>query len=411
MAVIKPFCAVRAPRSKAALVSTRSYEAYSDDELAAQLNFNPFTFLHIINQSYKRNKKISDKERLQLIRDKYIEFKELGYFSKDSSPAYYVYKKAIGERSSCGIIAITSVQDYVDNIIKKHEATLEKREKLFSNYLKTVGFNAEPVLLTFPDNDTIASILKKYQSRRAEYEFTAENRKDHTFWIVDDKNDIALIQNEFAGMEAIYIADGHHRCASSFLLSEDLKNENPNHTGDENYNFFMSYLIPESDLQIFEFNRLVKDLNGLTKLEFLEKLSTLYRIQNRGAQPYKPSKKHHFSMYLHGEFYSLYLKKEKFEIDNPLSDLDPQLLYTTILKPILGIENLRKDKRLKCVHSKQSVEHLKSSVDSGKYAVAFGMVPVSLEQLKAVADAGLTMPPKSTYIFPKLRSGLTIYEF
>jgi len=411
MAIIKPFCAVRASRDKVALVSSRSYEAYSPAELGAQLDFNPFSFLHVISPSYKNHEEISSEQRFQLIHDKYIEFKELNHFSKDISPSFYIYKKVTKNFSCCGIIAATNAQDYEKNIIKKHEETLHKREVLFEKYLKTTGFNAEPVLLTYPDNTIIASVLEKYQKTRAEYEFTTENYKTHYLWKVDNQDDIHLIQGEFAKMNAIYIADGHHRTSSSYLLAEGLKNENANHNGNEDYNFFMSYLIPESELQISEYNRLVKDLNGLSKEQLLEKLSVLYRIQNRGTQLYKPSKKHHFSMYLEGEFYSLYLKKEEFEIDNPLSDLDPQLLYKTILKPIFGISDLRNDKRLNYSHSEQGEINLKNSVDSGKFAIAFGLVPVSIAQLKAVADADLKMPPKSTYILPKLRSGLTIYEF
>jgi len=411
MALVKPFCAVRASRDKVALVSSRSYEAYSPAELGAQLDFNPFSFLHIISPSYKHHEEVSNEQRFQLIHDKYVEFKELKHFSKENTPTFYIYKKVTKNFSCCGIIAATSALDYANNIIKKHEDTLHKREILFEKYLKTTGFNAEPVLLTFPDNSIITDILKKYQNARAEYEFTTGNYKTHYLWRVDDQKDISIIQDEFAKMNAIYIADGHHRTASSYLLSKNMKSQNPSHNGNEDYNFFMSYLIPESNLQISEFNRLIKDLNGLTKLQFLEKLEAWFRIQNRGSELYKPSKKHHFSMYLDGEFYSLYLKKEEYEIDNPLSDLDPHLLYTTVLKPILGISDLRNDKRISYSHSEQGAIHLKNSVDSGKFKVAFGLFPISMEQLKKVADAGLTMPPKSTYILPKLRSGLTIYEF
>ena len=411
MATIKPFRAVRATRDKVALVSSRSYEAYSPAELGAQLDFNPFSFLHIISPHYKNPEEISNEQRFQLIRDTYNRFKERNHFSKDANPAFYVYKKVTSHFSCCGIIAAASAQDYAKGIIKKHEDTLHKREVLFEKYLKTTGFNAEPVLLTFPDNPVIASVLENYQKKRAEYEFTTENHRTHYLWLVDNQEDIEILQDEFANMNAIYIADGHHRTASSHLLAENLKKENPNHTGEEAYNFFMSYLIPESALQLLEFNRLVKDLNGLNKQSFLEKLAVWFRIQNRGSTLYKPSKKHHFAMYLDGEFYSLYLKKESYEIDNPLSDLDPHLLYTTVLKPILGIRDLRNDKRISYAHSEQGAIHLKNSVDSGQYKVAFGLFPISIEQLKKVADAGLTMPPKSTYILPKLRSGLTIYEF
>jgi len=408
---IKPFQAVRATRDKVALVSSRSYDAYTPAELEAQLDFNPFSFLHIISPNYKNHTAVSKEQRFQKIHDNYTEFKNLNYFFKDTKPSFYIYKKVTLSFSCCGIIAAASAQDYANNIIKKHEKTIHKREILFEKYLKTTGFNAEPVLLTYPDNNNIAALLNSYQQHRAEYEFTTENFRTHYLWTVTDTDDIALIQQEFAKMDAVYIADGHHRSASSHLLAEDLKNENKKHTGEEAYNYFMTYLIPESDLQILEFNRLITDLNGLTSHAFLKKLSLVFKIENRGLQPYQPSKKHHFSMYLNGEFYSIYLKKERYQVDNPLDDLDPQLLYDTVLKPILGIVDLRNDKRIHYAHSEQGVLHLKNSVDSGKYKVAFGLFPISIQQLKNVADANLTMPPKSTYILPKLRSGLTIYEF
>ena len=408
---VKPFKAVRATRDKVALVSSRSYEAYSHAELGAQLDFNPFSFLHIISPSYKNPQEVSNTQRFQFIHEKYKDFKELNHFSKDDTPHFYIYKKVTEKFSCCGIIAATSAQDYKNGSIKKHEKTIQKREVLFEQYLKTTGFNAEPVLLTYPNNPVIADILDKYQKQRAEYEFTTENHKTHYLWLVKDATDISTIQQEFHKMDAVYIADGHHRSASSYLLAKDLQKENKKHTGNEEYNFFMSYLIPESDLQILEFNRLIKDLNGLSKEEFLEKLSQWFQIQNRGDQLYKPSKKHHFSMYLDGKFYALYLKKEQYKINNPLSDLDTQLLYDTVLQPILGIVDLRDSKHLHYSHSEQGVIHLKNSVDSGKFKVAFGLFPISIEQLKKVADANLTMPPKSTYILPKLRSGLTIYEF
>ncbi|MEZ4841670.1 MAG: DUF1015 domain-containing protein [Flavobacteriaceae bacterium] len=411
MAIVKPFCAIRAPRDKVALVSSRSYEAYTPAELGAQLNFNPFSFLHIISPSYNLDREISNQHRFELIYDKYNDFKRSSYFSKDEKPAFYLYKKISKGYDFCGIIAATSAEDYATNVIKKHEDTIKKREVLFSRYLKAVGFNAEPVLLTYPDNEKLDAIFTRYQQQRAEYEFTTENLCSHYLWLIDNEEDIATIQQEFATMKSVYIADGHHRSSSSYLLSQNLKAENNDHNGMEDYNFFMSYLIPESDLRIHEFNRLVKDLNGLSKEVFLNKLYKLYKVKLRGKELYRPSKKHHFSMYLDGEFYSLYLRKEEFEINNPLSDLDPYLLSKTILQPILGIKDLRNDKRLDYAHNEQGEINLKNAVDSGNYKVAFGLFPVSIEQMKAVADAGLTMPPKSTYILPKLRSGLTIYEF
>ena len=235
--------------------------------------------------------------------------------------------------------------------------------------------------------------------------------KSHYVWLVTDSNDILTISDEFKKMNAIYIADGHHRSASSSLLTEDLKSSNASHSGLEDYNFFMSYLIPESNLRISSFNRFIKDLNGLSKKQFLSRLDEWFRVTNLGQQLYNPSKKHHFSMYLDGEFYSLYLRNTIYKIENPLSDLDAQLLYDTVLHPILGINDLRNSERLKYKSAKNAEIDLKTEVDSGKFKVSFGLYPATVEQLKAIADANLKMPPKSTYIEPKLRSGLTLYEF
>jgi uncharacterized protein (DUF1015 family) len=296
-------------------------------------------------------------------------------------------------------------------VIKKHEDTIAKRELTFKTYLQTVGFNAEPVLLTYPDNAVISEIIKDAQKGYAEFEFTMTYRDTHYLWKIDNEATIAIIQKEFEQIGTIYIADGHHRSSSSYLLYKDEKEKNSNHNGSESYNFFMSYLIPESELVIHEFNRLIKDLNGLTKEEFLIELDAFYRIENRGIMPYHPSKAHHFSMYLDGEFYSLYLRKTNYEFKTALDELDAQLLYKTILQPILGINDLRHDNRIEYVNGRHEMITIKTSVDSGLFKVGFGMFPPNVEQMKQIADEGLKMPPKSTYILPKLRSGVTIYEY
>ncbi len=246
---------------------------------------------------------------------------------------------------------------------------------------------------------------------RAEYEFTTTYRDTHYLWKIDDDEIVTRINTLFAEMKSLYIADGHHRSASSFLLAEKLKDENPQHTGEEAYNYFMSYLIPESDLKIYEFNRLLKDLNGLSKEEFLIRLDEVFRIENRGNEYYKPSKKHHFSMYLDGNYYSLYIRKFEYEINNALDTLDVQILYDAVLKPILGIKDLRNESRIVYPHGKSDLAYIKSKIDSGEYIVGFSLLPITTQELKNVADEGLTMPPKSTFIEPKLRSGITIYEF
>jgi uncharacterized protein (DUF1015 family) len=412
MAKILPFKAVRPTRDKVSLVASRSYQSYTQAEREARLDYNPFSFLHIVNPGYKYDKEISGEERYQLVRNRYLEFKEDTVFVQDKVSAFYIYKIVNREQEVFnGIVAAASVLDYENDVIKKHEDTIASKETIFKEYLKTVGFNAEPVLLTYPDNTAISEIINQTQKQRSEFEFTTTYRDTHYLWLIEDQAHVDAISKAFKAMDTLYIADGHHRSSSSQLLCNDLKNSNDTHNGTEPYNYFMSYLIPESELRIHEFNRLVKDLNGLGKEEFLIKLDTTFRIENRGIFPYKPSKKHHFSMYLDGEFYSLYLRKSNFKFETSLDELDAQLLYKTILDPILGISDLRNNERIDYLSGKKDIINLKSKIDSGEFIVGFGMVPATIDDLKQIADDGLKMPPKSTYIQPKLRSGVTIYEF
>lgn len=411
MAKILPFKAVRPTRDKVSLIASRSYDSYTIEQREARLRDNPFSFLHIVNPGYKYDKVISGKERYSLVRNRYQEFKEDEYFVKDTDDSYYIYRIVNRDGSIFnGIVAAASTQDYENSIIKKHEETLEYKEKIFVEYLHTVGFNAEPVLLTYPDNTALKSIIDTVMKERAEFEFTTTYRDTHYLWPVSSKEIVNQIQTIFEDMDALYIADGHHRCSSSCLLSIKNKKNNENHTGNESYNHFMSLLIPESELKIFEFNRLIKDLNGLSKEEFLIKLDAVYRIENRGLEYYKPSKKHHFSMYLDGDFYSLYLRKDTYKINNALDNLDTQILFKTILAPILGIFDVRNDKRIAYADGKNNLAYIKTVVDKGDFTVGFGVLPVKIEEMKQIADENLKMPPKSTYIEPKLRSGVTIYE-
>lgn len=412
MAKIIPFKAVRPTRDKVSLVASRSYQSYNQAELEARLDYNPFSFLQVVNPGYRYNKILSGKERYNLVKNRYLEFKEDSVFIQDKEPCYYVYKIVNREGITfSGIIAASSTQDYELDVIKKHEDTIEFREHIFKDYLNTVGFNAEPVLLTYPDNTLIDSIIIETQKKRAEFEFTTTYRDTHYLWVLNSKKTIDILKSEFESIETIYIADGHHRSASSYLLSKELISQNKEHSGKESYNYFMSYLIPESHLKIHEYNRLVKDLNGLTKEAFLIELDMMFRIENRGNVLYKPNKKHHFSMYLDGEFYSLYLRKTNYLFQTSLDALDTQILYKTILEPILGISDLRNDTRIEYSYGKNDLVNIKSKVDKGEYVVGFGLVPITINEIKAIANDGLTMPPKSTYIEPKLRSGVTIYEF
>lgn len=411
MPKIKPFRAVRPTRDKVGLIASRSYQSYTEEQREARLSTNPFSFLHIVNPGYKYNKEISGPERFKLVKNRYDEFKEDGYFVQDENPCYYFHRIVNREKRVFeGIVGAAGVKDYDENRIKKHEDTLAEREQTFKDYLKTVGFNAEPVLLTYPDNAVLSKIFKKISAKRAEYEFTTTYRDTHYLWKIDDEKTVQQIQDEFDKMDQLYIADGHHRSASSSLLAEDIRNGKAK-VKNNNHEYFMTFNIPESNLQIYEFNRLIKDLNGLSKEEFLIQLDTYFRIDNRGHNYYKPSKKGHFTMYLEGDFYSLYLRKGKYRSKDALAELDVHILYKTILEPILGIEDLRKDKRISYAHGKNDMAYIKGKVDSGEYAVGFGMLPVGIDEIKKIADEGFRMPPKATYIEPKLRSGITIYEF
>ncbi len=411
MAIIKPFKAVRPTKDKVAYVTSRSYQEYSKDELEATLNYNPFSFLHIINPGYKFSKEVTGEERFNLVHNRYLEFLEGNIFLKDSKDSFYIYQIEKGKFKCCGFFCAASVGDYRNDIIKKHEDTLSSREQLFAKYLKTVGFNAEPVLMTYADDINVKEILDLEKQKEPEYLFTTPDKIKHTLWMVSNEDSIKGLVREFAKIKSLYIADGHHRSASSEVLANISQMENPTHTGNEPYNYFMCYLIPESEIRIYEFNRMVKDLNGLTKEEFLIKLDALFRIEKKGNVLYKPTKKHHFSMYLDGDFYSLFLRKKVYGFTDELSKLDTQILYKTILDPILGIKNLRSDNRIHYGYGKHNVIRMKDEIDHGNFKVGFSLVPLKVDEIKSIADAGLVMPPKSTYIEPKLRSGMAIYEF
>jgi uncharacterized protein (DUF1015 family) len=411
LALVKPFKAVRPTRDKVALVTTRSYDIYSDKELRAILKINPFSFLHILRPGFKFNKRVSGKKRFRMVYNRFIEFKENHIFTSDKEPTFYLHQKTYGHQTFWGIIALSSLADYENDVIKKHEKTIKNREELFGNYLNITGFNAEPVLVTYPDNELITTIYNKYKIKRSEYEFTTNKNRTHQLWLIEDKQDIEIIEKEFNKMNSVYIADGHHRTASSLFLANKLnKKLNTTLSDDKAHNFFMSYLIPESILNISSFNRFVGSLNNLSKEDFLMQLDMRFRIENLGAKFYKPTKKHHFSMYLDGEFYKLYLRKTDYKISNSLEDLDSQILFKTVLDPILGISDLTNDDKITYKPAILNPTQIKDEVDSGKYMVGFGLFPISIGQLKLVADNKLTMPPKSTFIEPKLRTGLTIFE-
>jgi len=404
MAKVIPFKAVRPTKDKVSLVTSRSFDEYSAAELASQLDFNPFSFLHVLNPAYVNQQKIGLEKRFKLVAQKYHDFKNEGVLIKEESEAFYLYEIQTKNQIFNGIIAGTSVDDYQNNTIKKHEDTLQYRVELFKDYLRHTQFNTEPVLITYPDNSALNNWILTKKGTFPIYEFSTTKKEKHTLWKIDDANEIAFIKEKFNEIGDLYIADGHHRSASAELLlnqNQDLNNEN--------LNYFMSFLIAESNVKIYEYNRIIRDLNQLSKSSFLDELSKTFWIKNKEQELWKPIKKHEFGMYLDKEFYCLTLKNTN-DFDSVLESLDAQILYQKVLLPILGIEDLRNDERIDYIPGNQSIVTIKEVIDEGEFEVGFMLFPTDITEIKALADNNLIMPPKSTFIEPKFRSGLIVYE-
>jgi uncharacterized protein (DUF1015 family) len=404
MAKIIPFKAVRPTSDKVSLVTSRSYDEYSAAELASQLDFNPFSFLHILNPIYVNQQKVGLEKRFKLVAQKYHDFKNEGVFLKDDKPVFYIYEIQAKNQNFTGIIAGTSIADYQTNVIKKHEDTLQYRVELFKDYLHETGFNTEPVLITYPDDLDIKNwILSKKETSRI-YEFSTKKREKHLLWKIDNPEEIAFLIQKFESIESLYIADGHHRSASAEMLYEQDKN-----SGNENLNYFMSFLIAESNVKIYEYNRIIRDLNGNLKEAFIAKLSEHFIIKIKHQELWKPTEKFEFGMYLDGDFYALFYKQSNRQ-QSILETLDAQILFDKVLQPILGINDLRNDERIDYIPGNQSITTIKELVDEQEFEVGFMLFPTEIAEIKQLADNNLIMPPKSTYIEPKFRSGLVVYE-
>jgi uncharacterized protein (DUF1015 family) len=412
MAIIKPFKALRPSRDKVHLVASRSFDTYSPAELSGKLKGNPYTFLHIIKPDYPTHSKGSDQDAayLRSIKAHFEEFIQKEYLIQDAKPALYVYQQFKNNQVYTGIIACASIQDYFDGVIKIHEQTLTEKETRFKEYLEVCDFNAEPVCISYPDNTSINNVIEATLKQRPEYDFSTRDEERHKLWLIDDAAQIKIIEDEFSKMNAVYIADGHHRSASSALLGKSKREKNKNFSGSESYNYFMCVFFSEKQLHIYDFNRVVKDLNGLSSNDFLNQLSIKFDIENKGNQTYVAAKLHNLSMYLEGNWYSLTAKKGTYHSNDPVGSLDASILSEHILAPVLGIADLKTDKRVRFVSGIKGMQKLKQLVDEGKFKVAFGLYPVSMQQLKNIADNNCIMPPKSTWIEPKLRSGLVIYS-
>lgn len=397
MAIVRPFKAIRPTRDKANLVATRSYLSYSDETLKEKLEHNPFTFLHIINPNIKQ-KGIN---KFNAVKDKFNDFKEAGFFITEDTENFYIYQQKNENQTFEGIIGATAVADYLNGNIKKHEHTITAREKMFESYLDTTGFNAEPVLLCHQKNTAITNLIQYYKVTRAEYEFATTDKTIHKLWLVNSTKDINIIINSFKNIDNLYIADGHHRSASSALLAQNSTKKNSP--------YFMSFLIDENQLNIINFNRLIKHTNGLTSYELIAEIKKSYTVIEKGSIPYSPNFTDEISMYIRGTWYSLVALPKNIEQDC-VSRLDPAILSNNILAPILNITDEKTDENISFESGTTPLSKIAKKIDSGEYEIAFILKPISISALKEVADNNRFMPPKSTYIEPKLRSGLTIYS-
>lgn len=405
MAKIVGFRAIRPTRDKVHLVATRPYYTYKSNVLKAKLEDNPYTFLHIINPEFgKANKtKPNSNERFIHVKEQFNRFLDEGILKQEKEEILYIYRQTKGDFSCIGVIAGSSVSEYDAGKIKKHEATLTSREEMFTRYLEIVGFNAEPVLLTYQNNDDIAEFLRKKTNERSEYEFSTTDKVKHELWCLSIAESDELI-HKFSSIDATYIADGHHRSASSARLHHLRGQDNMN----SSTSYFLSFLVQENQIEIIEFNRLVKTLNNLSEEEFLSKLSmvgeliALNEIRN-------PSKEHEIVIVLKNKAFSFFPLPQFIDLGHPVNSLDPEILTQLILSPILGIHDLKTSDELVFSPGSESIESVVEKINNEKFAVGFLLFPLNIHQVKRVADNGMNMPPKSTWVEPKLRSGLTIY--
>ena len=382
MAKIKPFKAVRPAPDKVALVTCRTYDDYSSAELAAWLDFNPYSFLHVIHPAYANAQKVSLEKRFKAVANKYQDFKQEQILIEEEHPVFYLYEIQSKGQTFTGIIAGTSVKDYQNNVIKKHEDTMQYRVELFKDYLHQTNFNTEPVLITYPDSVEINTFIALRKQSKPVYEYSTTNKEKHTLWKIDTQSEVDWLQEHFENIPNLYIADGHHRSASAELLYEQDK-----HLGNENLNYFMSFLIAESNVKIYEFNRLIRDLNGLSKDTFIKKLSEHFVIVAKNQEIWKPQNKFEFGMYLDGSFYALFYKHQNTELPNRaesrlgesiLDNLDAQILYDKVLFPLLGIEDLRNDERIDYIPGKLSISVIKDLIDEGEFEVGFMLYPTDI---------------------------------
>lgn len=413
MAIIKPFKGIRPPQDLVEQVASRPYDVLNSDEARTEAEGNEKSLYHIIKPEIdfpvgtdEHDERVYAKaaENFQLFQDK-------GWLVQDSKENYYIYAQTMNGKTQYGLVVGAYVPDYMNGVIKKHELTRRDKEEDRMKHVRVNNANIEPVFFAYPDNEQLDAIIRKYTAEKPVYDFVApDDGFGHTFWVIDQEEDIAAITAAFAQMPALYIADGHHRSAAAALVGAEKAKQNPQHRGDEEYNYFMAVCFPAGQLTIIDYNRVVKDLNGLTPVEFLAALEKNFVVEEKGADIYKPAGLHNFALYLDNKWYSLTAKEGTYNDNDPIGVLDVTISSNLILDEILGIKDLRSDKRIDFVGGIRGLGELKKRVDSGEMKVALALYPVSMKQLMDIADTGNIMPPKTTWFEPKLRSGLIIHK-
>ena len=410
---IKPFKGVRPPKEYVEQVQSRPYDVLNSAEARAEAEGNEKSLYHIIKPEidFPEGTDEHDPKVYEKAAQNFQMFQDKGWLVQDSKERYYIYAQTMNGKTQYGLVVCAYVDDYMTGKIKKHELTRRDKEEDRMKHVRVNNANIEPVFFAYPDNKDVDAIVAKYTQGTPEYDYTAElDGFRHTFWIIDDDADIQRITELFAAMPAMYIADGHHRSAAAALVGAEKAKQNPNHRGDEEYNFFMAVCFPANQLTIIDYNRVVKDLNGLSDEEFLKKLSEDFIVEKKGTEIFKPSRLHEFSLYLGGNWYSLVAKPGTYNDNDPIGVLDVTISSNLILDKILGIKDLRSDKRIDFVGGIRGLGELKKRVHSGEMKVALALYPVSMKQLIDIADTGNIMPPKTTWFEPKLRSGLVIHK-
>ena len=413
MAIVKPFRGVRPPRELVEQVQSRPYDVLNSDEARDEARGNEMSLYHIIRPEidFPVGTDEHAPEVYAKAAENFAKFQQQGWLVQDGKEQYYIYAQTMNGRTQYGLMLCACVSDYLNGVIKKHELTRKDKEEDRMRHVRVNDANIEPVFFAYPDNSTLDAIVSRYASAEPEYDFTASlDGFRHRLWVVDNDADIDAITKEFASIPALYIADGHHRSAAAALVGKEKADNNPAHRGDEEYNFFMAVCFPASQLTIIDYNRVVKDLNGLSASEFLAALEKNFTVVCMGDEIYKPQSLHNFSLYLGGKWYSLTAKEGTYDDSDPIGVLDVTISSNLILDEILGIKDLRTSKRVDFVGGIRGLGELKRRVDSGEMQAALALYPVSMKQLVDIADTGNIMPPKTTWFEPKLRSGLVIHK-